>query len=125
MQGIKDNVHIAENSDIKSYQNTKSRTKSDGPVFLKPFKSFHTHRILKPYIRQDFESEPSKLSLLREINQRSSKNIIPKEPINYTYIQPNHVDQVNRLARDFFWNGIDGESKFYDTEKLISYLLDI
>lgn len=75
---------------------------------LKLFKSSHTHRILKPYIRQDFETEPSKLKLIREINQRSSKKPIPKFPINYIYIQPKYVGQINRLAAQFFWPGIDG-----------------
>ena len=79
---------------------------SDG--ILKPIKSSHTHRTLKPYIRQDFETEPSKLKLIREINQRTSKEPIPKFPINYTYIQAKHVGQINRLATAFFWPGIDG-----------------
>ena len=79
---------------------------SDG--ILKPIKSLHTHRTLKPYIRQDFETEPSKLKLIREINQRTSKEPIPKFPINYTYIQAKHVGQINRLATAFFWPGIDG-----------------
>ena len=76
---------------------------------LKPIKSLHTHRILKPYIRQDYDTEPSKLKLIREINQRGSKEPIPKSPINYTYIQAKHVPQINRLASEFFWPGIDGK----------------
>ena len=81
---------------------------------LRQIKSFHTHRILKPYIRQDYETEPLKLKLLREIQQRS-KDCQIKYPINYTYLQPKHVSQVNRLAEEFFWSGIDGTliSRFF------------
>ena len=69
--------------------------------------NFFLLRILKPYIRQDYEAEPKKLKLLREISRRN--NIHTKYPIDYLYLQPKHVPQVNRLAREFFWPGIDGE----------------
>ena len=75
---------------------------------LRPFISYHTHRTLKPYIRQDFQTEPPKLRLLREIQQKSSSAKLPKFPINYTYIQPRDVSQINRMACKFFWPGIDG-----------------
>ena len=80
---------------------------------LKPFTSFHTHRVLKPYIRRDFETEPLKLKMLRQIDPK-----LPKYPIDYTYIQPKHVNQINRLACHFFWKGIDGKIlifRFSDT----------
>ena len=64
-------------------------------------------RILKPYIRQDYEIEPLKLKLLREIS-RKNKNF-SKYPIDYLYLQPKHVPQINRLARHYFWPGIDGK----------------
>merc|ERR1719219_840144 len=90
---------------------------------LKFIKSFHTHRILKPYIRQDFETEPPKLKLLRQINQRSEEKPIPKNPINFCYIQPKHVAQINRLAHEFFWPGIDVSEclKFPDFTCVVTY----
>lgn len=80
---------------------------------LQSFKSFHTHRILKPYIRQDFETEPLKLKLLHEIQEKfpassESRQQRRRYPINYTYLQPKYVSQINRLACQFFWPGIDG-----------------
>ena len=67
------------------------------------------YRILKPYIRQDYEIEPLKLKLLREIiSQKNNKNQTAKKyPIDYLYLQPKHVNQLNRLACQFFWPGID------------------
>ena len=101
-----------EDSEV-SWKNLKTNTFQEklcgSENILRPFKSSHTHRILKPYIRQDFDTEPIKLKLLREINQRNSKNPVPKLPINYTYIQSKHVPQINRLACKFFWPGIDGK----------------
>ena len=79
-------------------------------------------RILKPCIRQDFETEPPKLKLLRQINQRSEEKPIPKNPINFCYIQPKHVAQINRLAHDFFWPGIDG--KWHVLEYSSSYVIN-
>ena len=79
--------------------------------------NFFQLRILKPYIRQDYEAEPKKLKLLREISRRN--NINTKYPIDYLYLQPKHVPQVNRLAREFFWPGIDGKPS-KNIPKLIS-----
>ena len=47
--------------------------KINGVQELKPILSFHTHRILKPYIRQDYETEPIKLKVLREIQAKNSE----------------------------------------------------
>jgi ribosomal protein S18 acetylase RimI-like enzyme len=88
--------------------------------FITSHQVFLYCRILKPYIRQDYSTEPPKLKLLREIEQHEQQNL-PTEgrgrgvkevdrrhhPINYSYIQPKHVTPVNRLARTFFWPGID------------------
>ena len=73
------------------------------------YKFFIFCRILKPYIRQDYEIEPLKLKLLREIISQKNKNHTAKKhyPINYLYLQPKHVNQLNRLACQFFWPGID------------------
>ena len=76
-------------------------------MFETDFCNFFLVRLLKPYIRQDYEAEPKKLKLLRELSRKN--NIHTKYPIDYLYLQPKHVPQVNRLAREFFWPGIDGE----------------
>ena len=92
--------------------------KTNGFGDLKPFLSFHTHRILKPYIRQDFQTEPPKLKVLREISKEG-----PKYPINYCYLQPKHVKQINRLACENFWPGIDVTEclKYPDFSCVVTY----
>jgi hypothetical protein len=74
------------------------------------------YRILKPYIRRDFDALPLRLRLHRELLERVSRlglaaeDDLPREqhPVDFCYLQLQHVGAVNRLARDFFWPGIDG-----------------
>lgn len=70
--------------------------------------------MLKPYIRRDFETEPLKLKLLREIltktkDRRGSDEAegLTRHSIDYMYVRPHHIPSVNQLAREFFWPGID------------------
>jgi len=76
---------------------------------LKPVKSPFTGRLLKPYIRRDFNIEPLKLKLLREIVNKTRPGAADAErhPIDYMYVRPNHIPSINHLARGFFWPGID------------------
>ena len=75
---------------------------------------FSNYRMLKPYIRRDFETEPLKLQLLREIlnktKERRGENSLEastRHPIDYMYVRPHHIPSINHLAREFFWPGID------------------
>ena len=80
------------------------RTLSD----LTPIKSPFTGRMLKPFIRRDFTTEPLKLKLLREIVARKSPGAVyPKHPVDYLYVRPDHIPSINYLAAEFFWPGID------------------
>ena len=70
--------------------------------------------MLKPYIRRDFETEPLKLKLLREILTKTKDRREAGETeesirhsIDYMYVRPHHIPSVNQLAREFFWPGID------------------
>ena len=70
--------------------------------------------MLKPYIRRDFEAEPLKLRLLREIlaktkdrRERDESDSLTRHSIDYMYVRPHHIPSVNQLAREFFWPGID------------------
>ena len=74
--------------------------------------------MLKPFIRRDYETEPLKLCLLREIlaktEHKREEEEVPKNgynfirhPIDYMYVRPHHIPSVNQLARQFFWPGID------------------
>ncbi|TDH15601.1 hypothetical protein EPR50_G00010470 [Perca flavescens] len=75
-------------------------------------KSPYTSRILKPYIRRDYESRPVKLRLLAEIRAHSHRNDpdwVPERnaPIDYCYVRPNHIPSVNAMCHDSFWPGVD------------------
>ena len=74
----------------------------------------YTSRVLKPFIRRDFEATPLKLKVLKEIyswfqrkfpNQELSPAVFGS--IDYCYVQPHHIPGVNALCREFFWPGID------------------
>ncbi|KAK4305965.1 hypothetical protein Pmani_022161 [Petrolisthes manimaculis] len=72
----------------------------------------YTLRKLKPFIMRDFESEPLKLRLLRELESylhRGNPNWSPspRASLDYCYITPQHIPAINQLARQFFWPGID------------------
>ncbi|XP_043839241.1 cysteine-rich protein 2-binding protein isoform X3 [Dromiciops gliroides] len=72
----------------------------------------YTSRVLKPYIRRDYESKPPKLQLLAEIRAYLHKNDAnwkpePEAPIDYCYVRPNHIPTINSMCHEFFWPGID------------------
>ncbi|KAM9699245.1 cysteine-rich protein 2-binding protein, partial [Menidia menidia] len=75
-------------------------------------KSPYTARILKPYIRRDYESRPLKLRLLAEIRGYSHRGAPgwsppPDAPIDYCYVRPSHIPPVNALCSSAFWPGVD------------------
>ncbi|XP_051766630.1 cysteine-rich protein 2-binding protein [Ctenopharyngodon idella] len=75
-------------------------------------KSPYTSRVLKPYIRRDYESRPLKMRLLSEIrayHHRKDPTWVaePDAPIDYCYVRPNHIPSVNSMCQDIFWPGID------------------
>ncbi|XP_060558874.1 cysteine-rich protein 2-binding protein-like [Ruditapes philippinarum] len=72
----------------------------------------YTARILKPFIRRDYESRPLKMRLLAEIKAYPHRNDPswkpePLPPIDYCYVRPQHIASVNALCRECFWPGID------------------
>lgn len=71
----------------------------------------YTSRILKPYIRRDYETKPPKLQLLSQIRShphRSDPHWIPEPdaPLDYCYVQPNHIPTINSMCQEFFWPGM-------------------
>ncbi|KAI4785511.1 hypothetical protein KUCAC02_037718, partial [Chaenocephalus aceratus] len=75
-------------------------------------KSPYTARVLKPYIRRDYESRPVKLRLLEEIRaypHRKNPNWVPEPnaPIDYCYVRPNHIPSVNAMCNESYWPGVD------------------
>ncbi|XP_046442219.1 cysteine-rich protein 2-binding protein-like isoform X1 [Daphnia pulex] len=74
------------------------------------FVSPYTGRTLKPFIRRDYESRPMKLKLLEEIRSKCSSTEIRNsvvKPIDYSYVQPQHIPAINAICKEFFWSGID------------------
>nr|XP_056718791.1 cysteine-rich protein 2-binding protein [Euleptes europaea] len=72
----------------------------------------YTSRVLKPYIRRDYETKPLKLQLLAEIRAHAHKDdpswtTEPESPIDYCYVRPNHIPSINSMCHEFFWPGID------------------
>ncbi|XP_071799464.1 cysteine-rich protein 2-binding protein-like [Asterias amurensis] len=73
----------------------------------------YTSRVLKPFIRRDYESQPLKLRLMKEITHhprhQSDPEFLPRPlaSIDYCYLRPQHIPAVNGLCREFFWPGID------------------
>ncbi|XP_055956672.1 cysteine-rich protein 2-binding protein [Patella vulgata] len=79
---------------------------------LLSIRSPYTARILKPFIRRDYESRPLKMRLLEEIKAYPHRNdptwkAPPPPPIDYCYVRPQHIPSVNVLCQQFFWPGID------------------
>ncbi|XP_055078369.1 cysteine-rich protein 2-binding protein [Periophthalmus magnuspinnatus] len=75
-------------------------------------RSPYTARLLKPYIRRDYESRPLKLQLLSEVRafgHRKDPDWIPEpdSPIDYCYVRPSHIPTLNALCHDAFWPGVD------------------
>ncbi|XP_041839929.1 cysteine-rich protein 2-binding protein [Melanotaenia boesemani] len=75
-------------------------------------KSPYTSRILKPFIRRDYESRPVKLRLLAEIRAFPHRKDLdwtpePDAPLDYCYVRPNHIPSVNAMCHDSFWPGVD------------------
>ncbi|KAJ8264255.1 hypothetical protein GJAV_G00147050 [Gymnothorax javanicus] len=75
-------------------------------------RSPYTSRLLKPFIRRDYETRPVKLKLLAEIRahaHRSDPSWAPEPdaPIDYCYVRPNHIPSVNSMCHEMFWPGVD------------------
>ncbi|XP_044263521.1 cysteine-rich protein 2-binding protein isoform X2 [Tribolium madens] len=77
-------------------------------LILSPYSSIY----LKPYIRRDTETYPSWIRLMAEIQMKANEKtegyvLPPRAPIDYTYVQPEHIPAINSLCNNFFWSGID------------------
>eukprot|EP00092_Neocalanus_flemingeri_P001854 GFUD01001977.1.p1 GENE.GFUD01001977.1~~GFUD01001977.1.p1 ORF type:complete len:267 (+),score=39.89 GFUD01001977.1:26-802(+) len=69
----------------------------------------YSQKTLKPYIRRDIETIPLKLKILRALNSKNKDNPSKEllHPIDFCYVQPNHIPAVNTLASLLFWERID------------------
>ena len=75
--------------------------------------SSFTNRILRPFIRRDYESMPKKLYINRYMMNRKLSDSLDNKPnfvnypIDYVHLRPEHVLPINAMCRQHFWNGID------------------
>ncbi|CAH2253224.1 cysteine-rich 2-binding isoform X2 [Pelobates cultripes] len=72
----------------------------------------YTARVLKPYIRRDYETKSTRMQLLTEILAYPHLDDpkwkpAPESPIDYCYVRPSHIPTINCLCQEFFWPGID------------------
>ncbi|XP_044746331.1 cysteine-rich protein 2-binding protein [Coccinella septempunctata] len=77
-------------------------------MILSPYSGIY----LKPYIRRDTETFPSWLQMMAELqltaNKKDSTYTLPSRgPLDFVYVQPEHIPAINCLCNQFFWPGID------------------
>ncbi|KAK5638484.1 hypothetical protein RI129_012779 [Pyrocoelia pectoralis] len=88
------------------------RVRLMGGVRKEPILSQYTSIYLPPYIRRDVAIKPAWLRLMDEVkakvNQHNTSWNLPKRfPLDFMYVQPEHIPAVNSLCNQFFWTGID------------------
>ncbi|KAK6630607.1 hypothetical protein RUM43_014592 [Polyplax serrata] len=101
-------VRSDENEKLGSFRTRLLGSTEQYTCFVSPF----TQRVLKPFIRRDYESSPLWLKLLTElqtkVNNKSEKWIPPpKAPVDFSYVRPQHIPAINSLAQQYFWPGIN------------------
>lgn len=79
-------------------------------LILSPYSGIY----LKPYIRRDTESFPPWLQMMAELQLTVNINdpsyaLPPRGPLDFLYVQPEHIPAINSLCNQFFWPGIDCE----------------
>ncbi|KAJ8952846.1 hypothetical protein NQ314_007452 [Rhamnusium bicolor] len=77
-------------------------------LLLSPYSGIY----LKPLIRRDIETCTPWLRLMAELqlvaNRNNSDYELPaRDPIDYMYVQPEHIPAINSMCNQFFWPGID------------------
>ncbi|KAF5281851.1 hypothetical protein FQR65_LT14495 [Abscondita terminalis] len=99
------------NTSLDEYSRLRSSTmriRLMGNVRKDPILSPYTSIFLPPYIRRDTKIRPPWLQLMDELKAKVLKTRLPKRlPLDFVYIQPEHIPAVNSLCNHFFWTGID------------------
>lgn len=75
-------------------------------------------RKLPPFIRRDDASRPLRALMLQDIRSAKDESL---SPIDYCYLQPQHLSQVNELLQRTFWPGINAaENLEYPTYSIVA-----
>ncbi|KAJ8925558.1 hypothetical protein NQ315_009398 [Exocentrus adspersus] len=99
-------------NNISRIKGQQMAVKLTGGVRREQILSPYSALYLKPYIRRDSETTPMWLQLMAElqvvVNKNNSDYVLPpRAPIEYVYVQPEHIPAINSLCNQFFWPGID------------------
>ncbi|KAJ8957659.1 hypothetical protein NQ318_017551 [Aromia moschata] len=99
-------------NNISRMKGLRMQTKITGGMRVEQILSPYSGIYLKPYIRRDAKTYPTWLRLMAELQlvaNRKDKDYIlpPRAPIDYTYVQPEHIPAINSICNQFFWPGID------------------
>ncbi|KAF2884371.1 hypothetical protein ILUMI_21820 [Ignelater luminosus] len=78
----------------------------------KPILSPYSFLYLKPYIKRSTAINTTWLQLMDELQVKANLNnpnwkLPPRGPIDFVYVQPEHIPAINSLCNQFFWTGID------------------
>ncbi|KAK4878550.1 hypothetical protein RN001_011056 [Aquatica leii] len=103
------------NTSLDEYSCVRSlsmKVRLTGTVRKEPILSPYTSIYLPPYIRRDSKIRPSWLQLMDELKAKVHRSVpnweLPKRlPLDFVYIQPEHIPAINSLCNQFFWTGID------------------
>lgn len=77
-------------------------------LILKERISPFTGRKLKPYIRRDFEMTTPWLDLMVELKfVTGDAQNFERGPLDFCYVDAQHIPVINSLCEHFFWPGID------------------
>jgi ribosomal protein S18 acetylase RimI-like enzyme len=84
----------------------------------------YSQRILKPFIHRDYQTQTKKQNILCELMdyfylRNPKKKPHKPAPIDYVYLKPNYLKQINNLLTDEFWPGIDISNNLIDPEHTI------
>ncbi|XP_018325109.1 cysteine-rich protein 2-binding protein [Agrilus planipennis] len=103
------------NTSLSIASNNKAmdlKTKIMGGLRLEPVLSPYSALYLCPYIKRDAEVNPPWLQLMAELQVKVNHKCLgwklpPRDPVDYVYVQPEHIPAINSLCNHFFWPGID------------------
>lgn len=80
-----------------------------------PLLSPYSGSQVPPYIYRDCKIVTPWMRLMAEVQAKVNGSVPnwkmpPRAPLDFCYVQPEHIPAINSLCNHFFWHGIDCES---------------
>ncbi|XP_018574552.1 cysteine-rich protein 2-binding protein isoform X2 [Anoplophora glabripennis] len=99
-------------NNISRIKGQRMQFKLTGGIRKEQILSPYSALYLKPFIQRDTETTPLWLQLMAELQivanrKNGNYELPPRAPIDYSYVQPEHIPAINSLCNQFFWPGID------------------